>query len=1054
MDRMVFVRWTLVWMIGSLSGFAVAQEQSTFWVLDDVVTRGDVGNDLQLAMDSDGHSHIVHYDFAAKRVVYTFWDGFGWNSRVAIPGVRPSLLERPLDIETTDSGGVVIVAAVRDTAGLAPLALNLARFDRSGAFVDSSTLEDDFDFDISRGFDLDVVGGDQPAVLMLDDVPNALSLGRWSEAEGFVKQALLTGGEGILEGVRLESCRIGVGSGGDLHVMAVGVRPTEFGVILVHGREDVSGAWNWEVDHLGEEGLGIDGFDDYRMRIDAAGEPRIATVVRRRIADSELGILRKRVGAWEYERVFPEGFFTWKLAYDVDSDGGDHIVSVHSDLEGVRRWRYYVEDSEGVWTARDIMRDDSSAIGDLDPSLEGSGARDLDLALDPFGRPHLAFDTGVPYSNLIHGILDVTRWSISEVESSLVETYNAPDIDAPFRSRPTVAYHVQNSQNFGENQLRVATYDPSENHWGIETVMEATNRPIGLNPKVRVDQRSRPGVISYNIGLGSYEYARRVDGEWLVEPIAAPGIDDSAGELGRHGYIGKLGSVDRVVALYEDAIGGLRIGFRGAAGWSIGLYSPLPQGQRYWLWDAVEPLHGAFPGSVYCVYGSRQFDLRLGIWDGEGWSSEALPLDGIPGAFVRAVSLTWDATARVPVVAFIKDAGSGGSPIYVARRDRGDTELGDWDISTIAEPSISLTDLEADFTTNTPVVSYSALLRPITVLIRETIGEPWVEETIRENLGAGSGLSMKVVDSNIWVAYPSRSLTSVGASLRVAVRSLDGVPSELSGVVDYGERPTIGWNALDPCPNESRSALSGGSGLSFQSLAPPFRLIPPSARQALSMGTVIPAESADSDLDVLRSLRDRLIGTETGRRWLDIYYANKVELGRIALENPSLLFEAYQLFQNIAPALEALGLGAAEEFLIDENSVGLATSVLDRLEAAGSPSLASAIDVEREGVGDMSEFIGRSFESAGQAVGAVVPAVGVLGAALTQSGFRVELIYDDSKRYELIRSSSLGDGGWEVVPSVARIEGGVVILEDEAPLEGQAFYQARTTPIDDQVASE
>ena len=105
--------------------------------------------------------------------------------------------------------------------------------------------------------------------------------------------------------------------------------------------------------------------------------------------------------------------------------------------------------------------------------------------------------------------------------------------------------------------------------------------------------------------------------------------------------------------------------------------------------------------------------------------------------------------------------------------------------------------------------------------------------------------------------------------------------------------------------------------------------------------------TALGDLDVLRAARDLFATDPDGQAYISLYYTHAVETGALAVADPDLADEAYDLLQDFLPGLSALVSGQGHAFIIHPELVDRTNHLADALSAAGSPALAAAIAAER-----------------------------------------------------------------------------------------------------------
>ena len=80
-------------------------------------------------------------------------------------------------------------------------------------------------------------------------------------------------------------------------------------------------------------------------------------------------------------------------------------------------------------------------------------------------------------------------------------------------------------------------------------------------------------------------------------------------------------------------------------------------------------------------------------------------------------------------------------------------------------------------------------------------------------------------------------------------------------------------------------------------------------------------------LAVFGSLTALFAATTAGQRYVDLYAQHGAEMGRLGLDDPQLLWDAYGTLQNFLPGLEALVTGSGEDVVVTQARLDDAQSI-------------------------------------------------------------------------------------------------------------------------------
>ena len=347
-----------------------------------------------------------------------------------------------------------------------------------------------------------------------------------------------------------------------------------------------------------------------------------------------------------------------------------------------------------------------------------------------------------------------------------------------------------------------------------------------------------------------------------------------------------------------------------------------------------------------------QAGLRYAVWEAAtaGWSDE--PVSGTEGGAGRFNALQTDATCGCPVAVAYDEVGER---ILVATR-----EAGGWQIEEAATNVTGLTGLALELgfdARERPRIAFSAAGR---AQFLTQAGGVWRLETIAEGLGNTGSVGL-ALDGRAHLAYAD-SLAGAQYVLRTATLDFDlaapGTPVQADG----------GYNPLTPCPlivtfyfdGAERRPAPAGSG----PVAP------------------LPGWRPLEDGGIYAGMAGVFGASAAGQRYIDLYTAHAAEMGRIGLDDPGLLWDAFGALQNFLPGLEALVTGRGDQVLVTQEMVDDALGIWTRLAAAAGPTLAGVIQGELAQHDQLGDFVGLTFADWARAIGVEPPGYVVYGPAV------------------------------------------------------------------------
>lgn len=106
---------------------------------------------------------------------------------------------------------------------------------------------------------------------------------------------------------------------------------------------------------------------------------------------------------------------------------------------------------------------------------------------------------------------------------------------------------------------------------------------------------------------------------------------------------------------------------------------------------------------------------------------------------------------------------------------------------------------------------------------------------------------------------------------------------------------------------------------------------------------------------------DQILSTNPdGQRYLQLFEHYTPELLQIATDNPKLVEEIFGSLQRFQPMMKALVEGKGAEIIIAYGDIKRVDEILTQLADLGSPDLRQTINNERQRLGNLNDFVGKS----------------------------------------------------------------------------------------------
>jgi len=123
------------------------------------------------------------------------------------------------------------------------------------------------------------------------------------------------------------------------------------------------------------------------------------------------------------------------------------------------------------------------------------------------------------------------------------------------------------------------------------------------------------------------------------------------------------------------------------------------------------------------------------------------------------------------------------------------------------------------------------------------------------------------------------------------------------------------------------------------------------------------------DQAIFKGVGDIFMDSPAGMFYVDLYLQHGSEMGSIGLKDPRLIWDAYEVLQNLLPGLEALATGHGEDIIVTQEIVDDNLDIWSRIAAAGSPALEATISAELAKYDNLQDFAGESFRAWAETLG-------------------------------------------------------------------------------------
>ncbi len=553
--------------------------------------------------------------------------------------------------------------------------------------------------------------------------------------------------------------------------------------------------------------------------------------------------------------------------------------------------------------------------------------RRIILRIDNQNVPHVAFRDS--WGEIYHGVLDGAWW-LDTLESGV--GVGGTSIAVPRNGVGRISYAALTGPNRG---LRFAvpgvTCAPPicTSTWIKSTVAAGAAGERGLDNSIALRSVIDGGdarIASYDPVSHVLEYTYQSGLVWQTETV------DASGDVGRYASLALDDSGVPYIAYWDATNHQIKLAWKTANGWQTTTNTAGP---------ALDAASGALSlaltpsTSPYCCsfnisyYDAVNKNLRLAVYKDLAWHDYLIESTGDVG--------------RLNSLAYWQDFVYGFIVVYSDDTNGSLNVAQGLDADWLDRPGLSsvgaVTDLSplwADYYADERRFAYSTTGGALMVAAQ----------------GAGSNWSTTTVESGGGATLDHLGL-SVGGGRVHLTYTRNG--TELIHAVSLATNADLYYNPLQPCLNDPILPAS------FGDWAADF---------------VVPAPTAVlDDLGTLRVLRDLFATTPEGQHFIDLYYTYADETGALALADPALALEAYEVMQSFLPGFEALVRGHGDEVHVTADMIAKANTLLDELSGAGSPGLAAALANERARFNQLADFEGLSFAEASELLGVTPPGV-------------------------------------------------------------------------------
>ena len=535
-------------------------------------------------------------------------------------------------------------------------------------------------------------------------------------------------------------------------------------------------------------------------------------------------------------------------------------------------------------------------------------AGDVALALDSAGNAHLS------YADLQYDDLHQVAWGPTWISQTIALAGSQPSLAVDKHAIPYISYE--------DSQLKLAHWTGAD-EWQYQTVA-AFGAYNSLQLQYGQDQKPLP-IIGYQDSTEHVDLAQWTGTAFVTETV-------TNGSFAGYDLSMALNGLLPVLAFFEHYSYGLNYAEETTpGGWAIRNDSAQPASN---FQSGVHALSlGVAPNCCVSFIAYRDGvsqTLRLARWDGTYWTDQVVDAHGDTGLHA---SLAVDRASGQPAIAYY-DA-THHTVKYAYWRNNG------WISDTVDNLLQDVTGISLQLglgSDNFPRIAYAVKAdNSLRLAWTTSLTGTWTIDTI-----------------GTFAANPPPEV-----ALRAQQRDHLAFSLPAGGIVYAFRAATLpydlDYNPLQPCVEPAPDTARYG-----QALAQVRSLVSASG----------PAAAAQlSDLDTLRALRDLFALSPGGQLYINLYYTYAAQTGLLGVADPALAWDTYRTLQNFLPGAQALLAGQGDQVTVTPAMVDQANDIFDRLSAAGSPALQSAIATERAKYNHLQAFSGKTFAEAAALIG-------------------------------------------------------------------------------------
>lgn len=234
--------------------------------------------------------------------------------------------------------------------------------------------------------------------------------------------------------------------------------------------------------------------------------------------------------------------------YPYDEDGG-HYTSITLDTAGKPAVSYFVHATGELKMANftpDLTTTTVAVEGD--PEI-----RNRSLAINPAGRPGVAYENGSGNSDIEYALYNGSSWDVQTVDADFDDDYVHPSLAFDSTGKPVIAYY-----DLTNDDLKIALWSGAS--WATEIV--DNTGIVGGFPAVAVDSSNNPHISYYDYTNTSLKYAYWDGSSWNIETLA----DINGSTISS---IGLTSADNPVITFYNRWSNTLRIAVKENSAWSI-----------------------------------------------------------------------------------------------------------------------------------------------------------------------------------------------------------------------------------------------------------------------------------------------------------------------------------------------------------------------------------------------------------------------------------------------------------------------------------------------------